>query len=156
MGAKQVQKRRKLDFQSLDELLADAERVAHGPVTQLGNWSPGQIFRHLATAFVGSIDGFTATFPWHMRFVSKLFKKQLLKMSMPAGIGIPADAVNVLLPDPTDTEAGLRELKAAIDRLRSETKRAPNPVFGEMTIDEWNQLHLKHASLHMSFLVPGE
>jgi hypothetical protein len=48
----------------------------------------------------------------------------------------------------------LNELRAAIDRLNREPKRAPSPVFGKMTREEWDQLHLRHAELHLSFFVP--
>ena len=39
-----VEGRRKLDYQSLDEVVADAERLSAGTLTTLGNWSAGQIF----------------------------------------------------------------------------------------------------------------
>ena len=32
--------------------------------------------------------------------------------------------------------------------------RAKHPMLGDLTKEEWNKVHLKHASLHMSFLVP--
>ena len=62
-----VDARRKLDFKSFDELLTDADRMSHGDVKTLGNWSPGQIFQHLANAFNCSIDGFPNAFPWFLR-----------------------------------------------------------------------------------------
>jgi hypothetical protein len=45
-----VDGRRKLDYASLEEVLADADRLSSGPVKVLGNWSAGQIFKHLAIA----------------------------------------------------------------------------------------------------------
>jgi hypothetical protein len=30
----------------------------------------------------------------------------------------------------------------------------PNPVFGAMTPEDWKRLHLRHAELHLSFVVP--
>ena len=71
-----VEGRRKVAYKSFDELLADADRLSSGPVKTLGNWSPGQIFRHLAIAYNGSIDGFNAGFPWFMRFVAGLVQEQ--------------------------------------------------------------------------------
>ena len=62
-----VEGRRKVNYVSLQELLTDAERLSSGPVKALGNWSPGQIYRHLAISFNGSIDGFTMNFPWYLR-----------------------------------------------------------------------------------------
>ncbi|HEV8060463.1 MAG TPA: DUF1569 domain-containing protein [Gemmataceae bacterium] len=150
-----VQGRRKLDYASFDDLLADADGLSSGQVQPLGNWSAGQIFRHLATVYVGSIDGFAMTFPLHIRLVARLFKKKLLAGSMPAGLKLPAQGSEELMPPPTSTEEGLAELHAAVGRLQRETTRAKHPVFGNLTNEEWTRLHLKHASLHMSFLVPA-
>jgi hypothetical protein len=36
--------------------------------------------------------------------------------------------------------------------LKTEPRRKPSPLFGELTIDEWNQLHCRHAELHLSFI----
>ncbi len=148
-----VEGRRKLDYKSLEEVVADAERLSAGPVTTLGNWSPGQIYRHLATAYNGSIDGFKTTFPWFMRFMAGLFKKKLLAGAMPPGIKLPPAFAKEVLPEPTSTEDGLAQLRAAVARLARDPHRAKHPVFGDLTKEEWNQIHLNHAKLHMSFLV---
>jgi hypothetical protein len=80
-----VEGRRTVNYTSLQEVLADAERLSSGDVKTLGNWSAGQIYRHLARAFNGSIDGLTATFPWHIRLMAGLFKKKLIAGAMPPG-----------------------------------------------------------------------
>jgi hypothetical protein len=147
-----VEGRRKLDYQSLDELLADADRLCAGNVKTLGNWSPGQIFQHLATAFNGSIDGFPPAFPWFMRATTRLFKNRLINGAMPAGLKMPEKLAKVVMPEPTPTEVGLANLHAAVARLKQNPHRAPHPIFGEMTKAEWDTVHLKHANLHMSFL----
>jgi hypothetical protein len=151
-----VEGRRKLKFQSYEELLADLDRLGSGPVKTLGNWSPGQIFRHLAKAYNSSIDGFSMTFPLHFRLLAKVFRKKLLSMPMPAGVKLPSKSGQALLPPPTPTEEGLTELHGAIARLQTEPKRAKHPVFGELTNQEWDKVHLTHASLHLSFLVPSK
>ena len=69
-----VADRRKLAFGSLKEVLDDADRLSARPITVLGNWSAGQIFRHLAIAYNRSIDGFTMTFPWYFRLMASVFK----------------------------------------------------------------------------------
>jgi hypothetical protein len=112
----------------------------------------GQIFQHLANAFNGSIDGFPQAFPWLMRVLARIFKKKLIGGAMPAGIKMPAKLAEVVMPEPTSTETGLANLHTAVSRLKQNPHRAPHPVFGEITNEEWNTVHLKHASLHMSFL----
>jgi hypothetical protein len=149
-----VEGRRKLKFASYDEVLADVDRLTAGPVKALGNWSPGQNFRHLARAYNGSIDGFTMTFPWHFRLMAKVFRGKLLSMAMPPGFKLPAEGAKTLDPPPTSTEEGAAELRAAIARLEREPQRARHPMFGTVTKQEWDKIHLTHASLHLSFLVP--
>ena len=149
-----VSGRRKLDYASLEEVLADADQLVSGPVKVLGNWSAGQIFRHLAIAFNGSIDGFTMTFPWPLRMMARIFRNKLIGGPMPAGIKLPSEGSKALTPASTSTEEGLAELRAAIERLQRESHRAKHPVFGDLSKEQWNQIHLKHANLHMSFLVP--
>ncbi len=149
-----VQGRRKVAYASLDEMLADAERVTSGGFKTLGNWSAGQIFLHLAQSFDTSIDGSDLEFPWYLRTLARLFKKQMLKGPMPPGFKLPPKAAEVLVPPPTSTEEGLAALRAAVARLEREPARAISPILGEMSGEEWNRLHLNHANLHMSFLVP--
>jgi hypothetical protein len=50
VATKTVTDRRKLRFETLDDLLADARQVATGEVTMLGNWTLAQILGHLAIA----------------------------------------------------------------------------------------------------------
>jgi hypothetical protein len=146
--------RRTLKFSSYDELLADVERLTSGPVQALGNWSPGQIFRHLAIVYNSSIDGFSITFPLPLRLAGKVFRKKLLTMSMPAGFKLPAAGQKAMVPPATSTEEGAAELRAAIARLKQEPTRAPHPMFGNLTREEWDRVHLSHAALHLSFLLP--
>ncbi len=149
-----VEGRRKLAYATLDEILADADRLASSPMKALGNWSAGQVFRHLANAYNGSIDGLPATFPWYFRLMGRIFKKKLLGGPMPSGLKVPPELAREVMPGPTSTEEGLAELHAAVLRLEREPHRARHPIFGDISRDEWNQIHLSHANLHMSFLVP--
>jgi len=155
IDTRKVKDRRQVAYASLKELLADAERLSQGQVKALGNWSPGQVFLHLARTLNSSIDGFEVRSPWYLRTMARLMKKKILAGAMPPGYQLPAEAARTLVPGPTSTEQGLAELRAAIARQERESNRAKNPVFGELTRDEWNQLHLKHSALHMSFLVPS-
>jgi hypothetical protein len=151
-----VEGRRKLDYASLDELLADADRLSSCPIKTLGNWSAGQIFEHLANVYNGSIDGFAMTFPWPMRMVARLFKSKLIHGVMPPGLKLPAEGTKQLMPEPISTEEGLAALHEAVARLQREPHRAKHPVLGDLTRDEWNAIHLNHAGLHMSFLAPAD
>lgn len=151
-----VPNRRKLQYASLQEVLTDAERLTQGGFHAVGNWSAGQIFLHLAKAFNDSIDGSTVRLPWIYKVVGPLLKGRLLRGPMAAGVKLPASVAREIVPGPTSTEEGMTALRAAIGRLESESKRARSPFLGAMTREEWDRLHLNHAALHMSFLVPDE
>ena len=154
VDTRKVKGRRQLDYRSYEELLADADRLAAGGVKTLGNWSAGQVFGHLANAYNASIDGFKFGLPWYLRLMARMFKKRLIAGAMPPGFNLPAEGSAIMVPGQTTTQDGLAELHAAVARLRRELHRARNPAFGEMTNEEWDRIHLHHASLHMSFLVP--
>jgi hypothetical protein len=148
-----VQGRRKVEFTTLQEVLADAERMSDGNAKAIGNWSAGQIFQHLAKTMNDSIDGSDLQIPWFFRLMARMMKKKVLRGPMTPGFQLPASAVNSLVPGPTSTQEGLTALRAAIARQERESKRAPSPAFGILTREEWTQLHLNHSALHMSFLV---
>lgn len=149
-----VQGRRTLKFSSHQDVLADAEQMSAGSVKALGNWSAGQIFLHLAKSLDDSIDGSDVKIPWYLKIPARLMKKKLINGSMPPGLELPAEAAKVLVPGPTSIEEGLSELQSAIARVQRDPKRAIHPVFGVLTDEEWTKLQLKHAALHLSFLVP--
>jgi hypothetical protein len=151
-----VTNRRQLHFNSLDDILADVERLAQSPeIKNLGNWPAGAVLGHLATSLNKSIDGFSNRPPAVVRVLCRaFFKRAFLTKPMSAGFKLPARAQAELYDASTTREAGLQALRQAIKRLQTETRRAPNPVVGELTREEWDQFHCRHCELHLSFLVP--
>lgn len=145
--------RRQLQFTSLDDILADIDRLNQGKVRTLGNWTPGQNLKHLATVMNGSLDGIDVQASFFMRFIARMFKKRMLKMKMPAGFQLPKSA-HVLIPADTTWEDGVHGVQAAIARLKAEPQRHAHPVLGNLTREQWDQLHCRHCELHLSFLVP--
>lgn len=152
INTKTVQGRRDVHYDSIDQLLEDAEQVVAGPSRTLGNWSLGQILEHLAITMHKSIDGFPALAPWPLRAMIRLMMKQkFLTHPMPAGFQI-SKKMEAVLPKEADAAKALNELQAAIDRLKQEPPQALNPGLGRLTVDEWIAFHLRHAELHMSFV----
>ena len=150
---KKVQGRRQVRYASLDELLADAQRISENGFRKLGNWSPGQIYEHLARSMDASIDGFAFSMPAPVRWMmSLLMKNKMLYNSVPPGYKAPAKYT----PEETSTEAGLASLKKSIERQESETSRVIHPGFGNLSLEEWEAFNLRHAEMHMSFLVEVE
>jgi hypothetical protein len=150
--------RRELHFNSYEDVIADAEKLAAGDVTMVGNWSLGQIFKHLAIAYTGSIDGLPFNAPWFVKMMARMFmKKKFLYKSLPSGFQIPDKQRDHLVAnDAISTDEGLVALKDAVARLQTESHRVLHPVFSKLTNEEWDNFHWRHAEMHMSFAAPKE
>lgn len=147
--------RRSLRFEKLDDIEADVEAlVLATEIRTLGNWSLGQILWHLAKVMNDSIDGTTIQWTAPPPAIPEPIKRRVLSGSLRAGFKLPLEAAKELEPPETSITEGVRVFRAAVSRQRTETVRQPNPFFGPLTLDEWNLLQLRHAELHLSFVVP--
>ncbi len=156
VDVKKVQGRRKLHFDALDDLLADAESAASSPSTRmLGNWPLDRLLAHLAIAINGSIDGIPFMAPWPVRVIGSFFKKRILTRGTKPGFKLNAKTEAAFFPAAGTTSEALGDLRKAVGRLRTEKATAIHPVLGRLTHEEWIQLHLRHAEMHLSFAVPG-
>lgn len=155
VDTKRVKNRRVLRFQSLEDIYRDAEKLAAGPHRQLGNWSLGRVCKHLAMTMDLSIDGGAKPAPWFVRIVARPARKYFLTKGFSPGFQLrPVWAKHLLPPDEVSTEEGLAALRAGIDRLESTEHREPHIAVGKLTRAEWDQLHLRHGELHLSFITP--
>jgi hypothetical protein len=147
--------RRELHFNSLADILAEAENLASRPCRQLGNWSLGYSLYHLAGPMKFALDGADFRVPFYIRWIAPLFKKQFLNRPMKPGFNLPKDADERLLPKrEVSTQEGLNELRTAIDRMDREPQRHPSPFLGKLTPEEVDKLNCRHAEMHLSFFVP--
>lgn len=148
--------RRTLHFDSIDQIEAEVERLANArSVRVLGNWSSGQIYKHIALAMAIAVDGSPPIMPGFMvALLSWFFKKKFLTQPMKAGFQLPKKASHLLPPDPVETDEGLRFLRETIARFKDLNEYQPSPILGRMTREEWIQLQCRHAELHLSFLIP--
>lgn len=155
VNTKAVTTRRKLRFETLDEIVTEAERLAKMPIRLLGNWSYGQILEHLASGIDAYYDGLPVKMSWFKRrIVMPLIKNNILTKGMPAGIPLPKEAARILIPDQTEIQPALDHLRSSINRLKEESPKKPSPFFGDMAPQEWVALTLRHAELHLSFVIP--
>ena len=156
VNTKTVAGRRELRFETYDDLLAEVERLGTVQVRLLGNWSLGQVFAHLARGMAASMDGFPFSFNPVMRFLAKWFlKKRILTKPLSAGFKAPPTA-GAMIPKETSTEEGLAELRSAIARCQNETGRVMHAFLGNLTLAEWEMFQLRHAEMHLSFVLPPE
>jgi hypothetical protein len=155
MSDKTSAKRRTVRFSTLPEIVRDAELLLPHHAT-VGNWSFGQIGEHLAKIMNGSIDGLDFQAPWFARWViAPLVKNSMLTKPMSPGFRLPPNAKPILPSDSVSPESGFQQLEAAVERLQQETPRALHPFLGKLASEEWIELHLRHAELHLSFVVPS-
>jgi hypothetical protein len=147
--------RRELHYASLDEFQVDVERLALGKFRTVGKWSYSQILDHLAKTMICSLDGYGFKAPWFVRVIlAPLFKNSFLTMPMKAGFKLPEKMAGALLPaSDLSLPAALDRIRTAISRCKNETPAADHPAFGKLASQEWNSLYLRHAELHMSFVV---
>lgn len=152
VDTKRVEGRRDVQYNNVDELLEDARRLAACPHQTVGNWSYGQILHHLTLSLHGSIDGVGHRAFWPVRLFARMFlKKKMLESGIPPGSKISRKLTR-LEPHEMPVEDALEQLEVAVERFKTNPKRAPSPIFGRLEPTEANQLQLRHAELHMSFV----
>jgi len=147
--------RRQLHFRSLDDIAAEVQRLASVPVVTTGSWTFPQILEHLAAGMRASIEGFSFNAPWWARtLVAPLVKNSFLTKPMKPGFKLPAVARQLLPRPDVRLDEGLASFWQGLQRLRTETARAPHPFVGQLTREEWNLLTQRHCELHLSFVLP--
>jgi hypothetical protein len=150
-----VSGRRQVRYANHDELLADVERLYAAGYKQLGNWSLGQMCRHLTVAMNMALDGAKVKPALPIRLVARfVFKNKAIAGPMKPGFKLPPKFAGSLIPDTTADADGVAELRTAVRRWNGEPQRHPHAFFGSLTTDEWEKLMLNHAAMHMGFLVP--
>jgi hypothetical protein len=131
--------RRALRFAGVHEMRAEVERVhawaRAGEARAAGNWSVGQIFGHLAF-WIEEIDHDKGVrVAWYGRVLARLMKRRILT-------GRPA--------------AGYELLVRAMARLERGDFPSVDRNWGRMRPEDWLNLHLRHAELHLGFVFgPG-
>ncbi len=148
--------RRQIAYATLDEIVADAERLVAANATTTGNWSLGKILEHLATVLDKAVDGFENQPPLPVRLVGRWFlKKKFLRDGMPAGFQLKGGIAKEILPDETDVQQALDHLRRSAERLKNHPGDVLHPFFGPMTHEEILKINCRHAELHMSFVKEG-
>jgi hypothetical protein len=147
--------RRSLHFTTLDEVRDDIQTLAAGSHVTVGNWSFAQILDHLGSSLNASIDGFPFKAAWAVRWlVAPFIKNSILTKQMKPGFALPKKFSSYLPSDDCTMDEALPKVLSAIKRFDNEIPSSDHPFFGKMASEEWMRLHLRHAELHLSFVVP--
>lgn len=154
-----ISDRRLLRFSSIDDCLDEANRLAasyrRGACKQLGNWTLGQTFAHVATWAEYSYSPCPIKAPWMVRFFMGFQKNKWLHGPMKPGIRIPRVDNGTLGTEPMEMEEGLARFRKSFERLKRETPTCPSPVFGMLSRLEAQAMNERHAELHFGFFIPG-
>jgi hypothetical protein len=154
VDTRRVARRRNVRYADLDAFLADADRLAVMGAPTIGNWTLAQIFDHLAHSMTVAVNGTSALFPLPARVVLRLLRKRIISRPLKPGFNCPRRLADILKPaDHVETADALQRLHAAVRQFQKASFLPPHPAFGRMTRDEWHQLSLRHAELHMSFVI---
>jgi hypothetical protein len=149
--------RRRVHYENLGEFLADAECQAARDVHTSGNWTLAQIFDHLRRSLCVAVEGTDARFAWPVRVFLHAIRARFFTRPMKPGFHVPSRLERVLRPAAgLTTEDALQELREAVGRFESAPELAVHPAFGRLTREEWTLLTLRHAELHMSFVLSAK
>jgi hypothetical protein len=153
-----VANRRLLRFESIDEMLAEVDRLVEaeraGRLKPLGNWTLGQTLGHLASWTEYGYTGMPLKVPFFIRWIVRLRKRKYLYEPMKPGLKIPRVEGGTLATEPMTLEEALPRFRKVSERLKKEPPTVPSPVMGYLTHDESIAINLRHAELHLGFFVP--
>jgi hypothetical protein len=152
-----VADRRMLRFETIDQLRAEVDRLVEaeraGRLGRLGNWTLGQTLGHLAAWAEYSYTGAPLKVPFFIKWILRLRKRRFLYGPMRAGVKIPGVEGGTLAREPLPLDEALGRWRRVMERLEREAPTAPNPIFGLLEHQEWIAVTLRHAELHLGFLI---
>ena len=73
---------------------------------------------------------------------------------MRPGVRVPGVEGGTLATEPVPVDEALGRLRRVMNRLKTEAPTIPDTRFGWLTRDEAIAINLRHAELHLGFLVP--
>jgi hypothetical protein len=154
-----VTTRRKLRFDSIDEVLADVDRLVEaeraGRLGHVGNWSLGQTLGHLASWAEYAYAGYPGRPPVFIRWILRRRKQKFIHEPMRAGVKIPGIPGGTYATEPVPLAEAEGRLRRVLARLKSEAPTLVHPIFGPLSHGEWIGINLRHAELHLGFHVPN-
>jgi hypothetical protein len=159
VNTSKVTGRRKLQFDSLDDVVNDVDRIlvaqSSGELRVLGNWTAGQILAHLASWAEYPYKGYPMKPPvWLIRFILKRMLPRTLAHGMSPGVKIPGIAGGTTGQEDQPIDLAGSRYKKALERLKSaEPAIHHSPAFGLLPHSDIVRLQLRHAELHLSFIV---
>ena len=151
---------RTLDFRTLDDAVAEIERLARDGYRRTGKWGLTEICEHLTRTMRLGMDGTGQPLPWIVRKTVGpwLLRRTIARRRMLAGLPAPP----VVQPSPTETPE--RDDPETIARCVATLREAAAfegplvrfPLADGVSVTQWRELATVHAAHHLGFLVPQE
>ena len=146
---------RKLQFESLNAAGLDARMLLTSGYERHGQWSLGQVCRHLVLVQNPSVDGYPtwmSLFAFLRPAMRRWLLPKLLSGDSPQGI---RTASSFMPPAKTDDEVEVARFFESVDRLLTHVGNyAPHPAFGRLSREQILEIHCSHAAHHLRFLIP--
>lgn len=150
---------RELHFQTLDDLLADAKRIAATPQARSrGAWTPAQNIWHVGRLIKAGVEGYPVQLPLWLRWIGPMMKKRFTTKGFTPGIKLPDyAAAHLVAPVDTTVEQAMDLLETAVQDAKAKGFLPRNPMLGPMTPKQWIDLHCRHAEMHFGLIeIPNE
>lgn len=161
VDSKSVKDYRTLRFESYEDARRELDSLEAanraGTIRASGNWTPGQVFSHLAAFMDYPYDGYPPVLKppsMPLRLILRTMKRRFMNKGLPRGLfisGVPGGTVGAA---DVSFDEGIARLRRSMDRAEKSLPSIPNLVFGPMTGDEWNALQRRHCELHLGYLLP--
>ena len=146
---------RTLRFQKLDIAVEDSQTLLLAGYDRQGQWSLGQICRHLTLVQDPSVDGYRkwmSLFGFLRPIMRRWLLPKILSDDSPRGI---RTASMFMPPADTNDTVEVARFAASVDRLlRYDGDYSPHPAFGHLSREQILEIHCAHAAHHLRFLIP--
>ncbi|TWT80363.1 hypothetical protein CA13_17760 [Planctomycetes bacterium CA13] len=146
---------RKLRFNDLDAAVEEAMSLLRTGYERQGNWSLGQICRHLILVQDLSVNGipkWMSLFAFLRPVMRQFLLPKLIRGDSPRGIRTPSVFVP---PADLDDAREVESFARSVAQLNSHVgEYAPHPAFGQLTREQILEIHSAHAAHHLRFLIP--
>lgn len=151
-----VPEQRDLTFNTIQEVVAEAERLAAGEVRTTGNHSFAEILNHLALSHDVASGRLTPPPPpFFMKLMRPIIRLFVFgNKPLKPGIKLPPAGESFFWPKADDVESALTYLKESADHYRTTGPVEKHPFFGNVTREQADSLNCRHGALHLSFVHP--
>lgn len=143
-----------MNFQHLDDAVAECQRLLQCGYVANGNWTLGQICRHMRVSIEANMGGYPTwmtVLGYPLRPILRTFiLPRLLAGNSPKGV---KTAGMFVPPSDLDDSAEVDAFAQCVAQfLDSDGKLHAHPGFGKMDREGFNHFHAAHAGHHLGFL----